>query len=326
MPAITVAGIFNINFMISKLKLLAISFMLMVFLNTQAFAWVVDTSKLWLWNKIVQQSIAVWAWSWWTLRNEDTLTRLSDGWLSVLHSLKLILSWLIVIYLIYLGFQMVMALWAEDKMKWAKVQIYYTLLAFLFINIPWQIYEVFSWKQNNDVTNAWWAWFADVNRDWHSNVLVNFSTWNYTVETWVISFIKVIIVWVVTLMFIIWWLWLITSWWNDEKRKKARARFVNWILWLVFVWIIQAWVSVVYHGNIEQWQNLFAQLSNLAIFFAGPVAIFFLIMWGFYYITAAWDEAKSKKGTLIIKNTFVAVIILLASYAFLKDVANFSIN
>ena len=71
---------------------------------------------------------------------------------------------------------------------------------------------------------------------------------------------------------------------------------------------------------------MFTQLANLALFFAGPVAIFFLVMGAYYYITSAGDEERAKRGKSIVINTFIATFILLASYAFLKDLANFHIS
>lgn len=80
---------------------------------------------------------------------------------------------------------------------------------------------------------------------------------------------------------------------------------------------------MVYSGDIGRGQGIFAQLSNLALFFAGPTAIFFLLLGGYYFITSAGNDEKVKKGKSIVVNTFIAVIILLASYAFLKDLADF---
>lgn len=84
-------------------------------------------------------------------------------------------------------------------------------------------------------------------------------------------------------------------------------------------------MAVVYAGDIGRGQGIFAQLSNLALFFAGPTAIFFLLLGGYYYITSAGEEEKAKKGKSIVINTFIAVIILLASYAFLKDLGDFKL-
>ncbi|MFZ4461885.1 MAG: hypothetical protein ACOYN2_05205 [Patescibacteria group bacterium] len=84
-------------------------------------------------------------------------------------------------------------------------------------------------------------------------------------------------------------------------------------------------MSIAYSGNIPNGQSIFASLANLALFFAGPTAIFFLTLGAWYYITSAGDEEKAKKGKSIVINTFIAVIILLASYTFLKDLADFKL-
>jgi len=67
--------------------------------------------------------------------------------------------------------------------------------------------------------------------------------------------------------------------------------------------------------------NLFETLSNLALFFAAPVAIFFLTLAGYYYLTSNGDEDQIKKAKSIIVNTLLATLILLAAYTFLLDLA-----
>ena len=307
------------HFMNRQNKILLLIALLLLACTQFALAkWVIDIGKsIWNWSVITNVSInPVWGW--------DALEKLQNGWLGVLHTLKILLSWVILIYLVFLGFQMIMAMWADDKLAAAKRQIYYTLVAFIFINIPWKLYDVFSGKNDENVT--WKTEFSSVasGDDWiiagtDANIFVNFFNWNSTVENWIISFVKAIVIWLVIMLFIMAWIWLISSGWNEEKRKKAKIRFLNWIMGLIFLGVIHFWTFVAYSWDIQQWQNLFSQLANLALFFTGPVAIFFLVLWGFYYITSAWDEAKAKKWIAIIKNTFIAVIILLASYAFLKD-------
>jgi hypothetical protein len=39
-------------------------------------------------------------------------------------------------------------------------------------------------------------------------------------------------------------------------------------------------------------------------------------------VTSAGDEEKAKKGKNIVINTAIAILILLASYTFLKDLAD----
>jgi hypothetical protein len=43
-----------------------------------------------------------------------------------------------------------------------------------------------------------------------------------------------------------------------------------------------------------------AQLANLALFFVGPIALFFIIYAGWMIIASGGDEEKVKKGKKII--------------------------
>jgi hypothetical protein len=60
----------------------------------------------------------------------------------------------------------------------------------------------------------------------------------------------------------------------------------------------------------------------MALFFAGPTAILFLLYGGYLFISSAGDEEKAKKGKNIVINTAIATLILIASYTFLKDLAD----
>lgn len=304
--------------MVKKLKLIIITTLLLIVMNTSfVSAGVVDMWKIW--NGSAISDVSYNPVGWW-----DSLDKINNWWLSMIHTAKVVLSWVMLIYLVYLGFMMVMAMWAEDKLTTTKRQIYYTLISFLFINVPGQLYALFTWKVNEDVTSK--TKYSDVtisNSD--GNIFINFFNWWSTVENGVIAFIKVIVVALVILQFMMAWISLISSVGNEEKLKKARTRFLNGIYWLIFIWLIQSWIYVAYSWDIPKWQSLFAQMLNLAMFFAWPTAVFFLVLGWFHYITSAWDEAKTKKWIAIIKNTVVAVIILLASYAFLKDLADFTL-
>jgi hypothetical protein len=66
-------------------------------------------------------------------------------------------------------------------------------------------------------------------------------------------------------------------------------------------------------------------MSNLALFFAWPIAIFFLTLAWYYYITSNGDEERVKKAKAIVINTVIATLILLASYTFLLDLQSISI-
>lgn len=254
----------------------------------------------------------------------DSLGKLQAAGLKVLHSAKVLISFLAVIYIVYIGIMMIVAMGDEKAVTTQKKQLIYTLVAFLFVNIPGEIYALFAGKRVSSVTqNLSGSYTTSVTSG--SNIFFNFMEWNSTVENGILSFIRIGIIGAAVFMFTLAAFQLITSSGAEEKIKRAKGRILYGVLGLVFLGVIQSWVQVVYSGDIGRGQGIFAQLSNLALFFAGPTAIFFLLLGGYYYITSAGDDEKAKKGKTIVINTFIAVIILLASYTFLKDLGDFTL-
>ncbi len=244
------------------------------------------------------------------------------GGLKVLHSIKVLVSFLAVIFIVYSGTMLVVAMGDEKAIGTQKKQLMYSLVAFLFVNIPGDIYALFARKQVSSVTqNLAGSYTNSVTSG--SNIFVNFFEWNSTVENGILSFVRIGIIGAAVFMFTLSAFELITSGGAEDKIKRSKGRILYGVLGLIFLAVIQAWVQVIYSGDIGRGQGIFSQLSNMALFFAGPTAIFFLLLGGYYYVTSAGDDEKAKKGKAIVINTFIAVIILLASYAFLKDLADF---
>ena len=90
---------------------------------------------------------------------------------------------------------------------------------------------------------------------------------------------------------------------------------------LVFVGLVESWRRLAINGQISEGRNLFESIAELALFFAGPTAFFFISFAGYYFITSNGDEEKVKKAKNIIINTLLAILILMASYTFLLDLA-----
>lgn len=105
-----------------------------------------------------------------------------------------------------------------------------------------------------------------------------------------ISFFEVFIFGAAVLVFT-WGLFLIILSGGDEERvKSGKNRIVYGILGLIFLGFVKAWAYMLSAGDFgsagaEVWtigQKLFA----IGIYFAGPIAIFFLIFGAYYYITS----------------------------------------
>jgi hypothetical protein len=71
---------------------------------------------------------------------------------------------------------------------------------------------------------------------------------------------------------------IMTSRGKEDRISEAKNKIIYVILALIFVGIIEAWKQVAFSGIIEDGVNIFASLANLALFFAAPVAIFFLTL------------------------------------------------
>ncbi len=241
------------------------------------------------------------------------------GW-TVLKFAKMIVSGLALIYLVLIGVYMIVFSENEDRIKTQKKQILYALVGFLFLNIPGLMYQIFFSEAKDGK-------IIDPASPWSDNQSVNVFWDSYGIEGifWnIIAFFQVLIFGLAVLTFT-WGLFaLIVSGGDEEKQKNAKNRITYGVLWLIFLGFVKVWGLMVSSGNFSgPLQTVWNKLLGVALFFAGPVAIFFIIFGAYYYITSAGDEERTKKGKAILVNTFIATIILLAGYSFLTDLVNF---
>lgn len=230
---------------------------------------------------------------------------------------KIAIWWLLVAYLIYAWIIMIFSMWDDEKkLSSAKKWLWYPIVWLLFINIPWTLYESFSNKNTvDDVTSNYW----DVNVIYERNIFMN-SSYFWTTIWWILTFLEIALISFSIIIFTYNWIKVILSWWDEKVLWEAK----NKILWslggLIFIWIMEVWRNFVFIWDFKwAWKNMFSDLANLALFFAWPVAIFFLSLAWYYYITSAWDEEKVKKAKSIIINTVIWTILLIWMYSFLLD-------
>lgn len=82
----------------------------------------------------------------------DSLDKLQTGGIKALHTVKVFISFLAVIFIVYAGTMMVIAMGDEKSISSQKRQLMYSLIAFLFVNIPGEIYTLFARKEASNVT------------------------------------------------------------------------------------------------------------------------------------------------------------------------------
>lgn len=292
------------------ITILTISFFTFWTINVNA--WIDLSSVEWV-NNITKHSL-------WGIENSWDITNdIKSLWFSILTIIKYIVSWLLVILLVYVGVEMIMSMWNdEDRLSKSKRQLRYILVWLIFINIPWSLYKIF--EKNSNSTIDWsinWTWANQVGNN--ISIFINTTLYEKTINSWIILFIESALSVIAIFVILLAGINIMISRWREDEVTEAKNKITWSIIWLIFIWFIEGWKKIVYNGDVSDWANLFHTMEELALFFAWPVAIFFLTLAWYYYITSNGEEDRVKKAKSIVINTFIATLILLASHAILKD-------
>ncbi len=248
--------------------------------------------------------------------------KIESLWVNLLWTFKVVIQWLLLLFIVYAWAMMIMSMWTnEEDLASAKRHIRYALIALVFINMPWTIYDALVDGWWEDITQSIWIvtdkTFGFINME---NLLT--IIWN------IVQFIQVIIFFIAILLLSLSAIKLIMARWREDVIKEHKNNIFYSLLWLVFVWLIWLWKDIVFDWvNIQtKAKGFFNSMAEFILMFAWPIAIFFLIMAWYYFITANWDEDKIKKWKSIIVNVVLWFVILLMSYTFLLDLNDFNIN
>ena len=295
----------------TKIKILLIMSLLLLPISN-SFAW--NIANLTSTNsELTNSSITI------SETNSDISDSINNVWLNILSKIKYIFSWVLLIFIVYSWAQMVMSLWTnEDDLSNSKRSIWYSMIWLVFINMPWTLYSALKWDKTSV---SWWIWNSWSNEisSTNKNLFINIDTFQITLNDYIIKFIEVMMSSMAVLIIIIAWIKIITARGKEDQVKEAKNKIVWSIVWLIFIWLTEAWQNFAYSWNISDWTDIFKTIANLALFMAWPVAVFFLTLAWYYYITSNGDDEKAKKWKLIIVNTVLATAILLCSFIFLND-------
>ena len=161
--------------------------------------------------------------SWWLAE------RLIDGIVyPFIELLETGASFLFIAIAIYAFFRMVSASWDEEKVKWARMSIFYSIVWFLIVRLSRWIVDTLYWDIN---CGSWTLVFRN-----KCNIEEDLSdaVW---ILVWVINWINTF-VWIISLILIIYAGYQVIFWANNEenlsKAKKSILYIALWI-WLLVV-------------------------------------------------------------------------------------------
>ena len=291
-------------------KILLATWLLLLLSFWNLFAdWVVNIPTAWI-EEIKKVSIEHIEWNWNIVESVNSLG------FRILRTLKLIIQWLLVIYVVYIWITMIISMWTdEDKLSKSKNQLWYSLLALVFINIPWTIYTAISPTENPTYINQDPGDFTWADQ---TNLIVSGRLFDWVIGS-IISFLEVFIFGVALFVLVMAWIKIMTSRGKEEKVTEAKNKILYSIFAMIFVGMIEAWKKLAITWSLNTWTTLFGNLVDLALLFAGPIVIFFFTLSGYYYITSNGDEERIKKAKSIIINTIIAILLLVVMVTFLND-------
>jgi hypothetical protein len=254
--------------------------------------------------------------------NSDNLwTSIISFWETLLWSVKIILSTVIILFLVYAWANMVLAFWSdEDKISSSKRQVWYSIIWLVFINIPWTLYDAFQ-SDGGEINQDQLREDQFRSEQLWGNLFFDSGVFENLILDRIVVFMEVIIFWMAVFVLILAWYQILTARGRDEKISEARSKIIYSIVWLFFVGFIAGIKRVVYTWENAAGVDIFSAISNLVLLFAAPTAVVFLILAAYYYITSNGDDEKVKKAKTIVINTFLATLLLLALYTFLLDLA-----
>jgi hypothetical protein len=139
----------------------------------------------------------------------------------------------------------------------------------------------------------------------------------------IVWLLEILIFFIALFMFIFTWLKLIL-WWKDQKTvSEAKLKILYSIVALILVWFIEVWKGFAFSWNISDWLGIFSTIANLLLYVAPLIALFYLTLAWYYYITSGWDKEKVKKAKDIIIYILLWTLIFLASYTILLELNTF---
>jgi hypothetical protein len=128
------------------------------------------------------------------------------------------------------------------------------------------------------------------------------------------------------------WGWFMMFFWSGNEETNDRAKHRLWygiIVLLVTGFIEMIYRAVFFQSNLTWTANgiigVLITWAKFFLYFAGPIAIIYIIIGGYYYITSGGNEERTDKGKKILMYTAFATIMLILGYTFLIEIIGLNI-
>lgn len=230
----------------------------------------------------------------------------------VLGLVLLFLQGAAVAYIVYIGTQMVLNVDNKDMIKEKRMALLYAILGFIVLSIGGEAIRIFDPTQvAQQGTDS--LFITDPNAGL-PGLIKN-----------IINIIKYVI-WAIAIVMLTIMGYKMIS--NQERDITKQRHHIFWIaIGLFFIQIadlvVQPFLAET-ENKVEAGNMLLVNIGNILLTIMAPTALFFIILGAYYFLSAAGDEGKTKKGQQILIGTVIAVIIAYSSYTIVAEALKYA--
>ncbi len=312
-------------------------FMLLVWIMSSAIIYaegIVDVSKTG-WNGDIKTIISF-------SSTGDLLGTAMELLYDIVRFARLVLNGIALLAMLYVGFLWVTSMGNEEKTSDGKNRIMLVVLWLFIINVPEVLYRIFTGSEYYDhgfrtkvsqvgsqLSTSWHAISISENSADRCNFLFCPQNFWWTSVDSIIPILEVVMLVVAVVMFTIGGFRMLI-WGGESASETAKKRLGYGVIALLITGFLEMiYRAIFFQTNLNNVaKGVIAILTKGAQFFmylAGPIAIFYIIIGGYYFITSWGDEERTDKGKKILMYTFFATVMLLLGYTFLIEIVGLSL-
>jgi hypothetical protein len=259
--------------------------------------------------------------------------------LDIIHAVRIILNGIALLAMLYVGFLWVSSMGSEEKRSDGTYRILLIVIGLFLINVAELLYNIITgstYLSSGFSRKVWSVSTRDPGGEFSESALQTCNYFFCPQNFWgngsvvaIVKFFEMAMIGTAVVMFTWGWFTMLTHGNNESTAKTAKMRLVYGVVALVVVGFIESIYRAIFFWrtlNATGIMSVLVTIANFFLFMAGPIAILFIILGSYYYITAAGDEERADKGKKIILYTFFATILLILSYTLLVEIVWLNLN
>jgi hypothetical protein len=262
----------------------------------------------------------------------DFVTVIQNIAIDLFDAIRVILNGVALIAMVYVGYLWVSSMGDEEKAHDWRIRILLIIIGLFLVNIAELVYTVItgsSYLDDDFGRKVWSISTRDPGGNFNESALQTCNYFFCPQNFWgngsviaIVKFLEVLMIATAVVMFTWWGLRMVIKW-DEETAKSGKMRLLYGVIALVVVGFIETLYRAIFFGstlNATGIMSVLVTIANFFLFIAWPVAIVYLIIGSYFYITAAGNEERADRGKKILLYTFFATILLILSYTFLIEI------